>query len=56
MASYADYLEGRGYRRILVQRTQKKPGDLVLAGSTGAVTRVEGAAEKVVRISRKRVR
>jgi len=52
--SYTDYLATRGYRRLVVERTEKQPGDIVL-GSHGAVTRVEAAAN-VVALAKGRAR
>lgn len=49
--SYHDYLAARGYRRVLIERTEKAPGDLVLNGA--AVERVP-AASRVVAIRRTR--
>lgn len=38
--SYQTFLEARGYTRVIVHRTEKQPGDLVLANLTSPVERV----------------
>ena len=37
---YSDYLASRGYTRVLIERTEKRPGDLVLASATMQIERV----------------
>jgi hypothetical protein len=54
MAGYADVLASRGYVRVTVERTEKRPGDLVL-GQNGAVERVPADEPTVVAIRGKRV-
>lgn len=52
MMAYSDYLAARGYRRTIIERTDKRPGDLVLE-RTGSV-RVPGQPAKVTPIRKVR--
>lgn len=45
---YTDYLESRGYRRVLVERTSPQPGDIIIHANRPA-ERV-AAASRVVAI------
>lgn len=53
--SYADYLDSRGYRRITVERTAKRGGDLVLNDTRSPLERIE-PAQNVVAMRREKRR
>lgn len=51
--SYHDYLAARGYKRVVIERTDKAPGDLVLPNSNSPAERIP-AASRVVAMRRSR--
>ena len=42
--AYNDYLAARGYQRIIIERTSKRPGDKVLYGAKVETVRREERA------------
>lgn len=52
--AYHDFLANRGYVRVLVERTTKQPGDLVLGSLNEPVERVPDEKPTVVAIRRKK--
>lgn len=51
--SYATYLAARGYTRVTVERTEKRPGDLVLGPLARPVELVPDADRTVVAIGKR---
>lgn len=52
---YTDYLASRGYRRVIIERTDKAPGHLVLHRTDQPAERVPGQPNVVAMRRRKAV-